>query len=275
MSTRRILLIFAVVLASSLFTFGQSVQSRTALHQSDNTYAFAMGPNGDLFAIKKSNTGTKLTEVHIITAGSGYQRFGLQTGTALAETDSSYDFVVADNADVIAIKKWGTGTGKTEIHVLTAASKYKSFGLQTGTALGPTDDGYVFGIGPNRDIYAIKRAGVNSTEVHILNAARNYQSFGLQTGTVLHKTDQSFSFLIAPNGDVLAIKRSGTGTKKTEVHVLTRASSYQSFGLQTGTALHEVGSNFAFAIVAPLRAIYRFRSRLRAMITAFACRPML
>ena len=165
---------------------------------------------------------------------------------------------MADNGDVIAIKKWATGAGNTEIHVLTAASKYKSFGLQTGTALGPTDESYAFAIGPNRDIYAIKRMGVSSTEVHILTAASNYQRFGLQTGTALHKTDLSFSFVVAANGDLLAIKKKATGARKTEVHVLTRASSFQTYALQTGTALPEVSSNFAFAI-GPRRDIYAIK----------------
>lgn len=255
---QRIVLVCAVLFICSLAALGQTAQTGTPLHQTDETFAFAMGPNGDLFAIKKSNTGTKSTEIHVLSAASGYQRFGLETGTALHETDASFDFAVAGNGDLFAIKKWGTGSGKTEVHVLTAASNYQKFGLQTGTALHVTDNNFAFGIGPNRDLYAIKRAGVSSTEVHILNGANNYQSFNLQTGTVLHKTDQSYSFLVAPNGDVLAIKRSRTGTGKTEVHTLPRRNNFQAFGLETGTALHEVGPNFAFAL-GPNRDIYAIK----------------
>ena len=255
---QRMLLLSALLLVCSVASFGQSAQFGTPLHQTDQTFAFAMGPNGDLFAIKKSNTGTKSTEIHVISAASGYQKFTLQTGTALHETDGSFDFAVADNGDVFAIKKSGTGSGKTEVHVLTAASKYQKFGLQTGTVLHNTDDSFAFGIGPNRDLYAIKRAGVSSTEVHVLNGVNNYQSFSLQTGTALHKTDQTFSFLVAPNGDLLAIKRSGTGTKKTEVHLLPRRNNFQSFGLQTGTALHEVDSSFAF-VLGPNNDIYAIK----------------
>lgn len=258
MIKQRILLLYVFLSSCSLFGSAQSAQVGTALHQTDDTFAFVVATNGDLFAIKKSNTGTKTTEIHIISAASGYQQFSLHTGTALHETDANFDFAIADNRDVFAIKKRGTGTGKTEIHVLTAASNYQKFGLETGTALHETNDSFAFGLGPNRDLYAIKRAGVNSTEVHVLNASNNYQSFGLQTGTALHKTDQTFSFLVAPNGDVLAIKRSAAGTGKTEVHLLTRANNFQSFGLQTGTALHQVDSTFAFAL-GPNRDIYAIK----------------
>ena len=44
------------------------LQTGTALHDMDDTFAFAVAPNRDLFAIKKSNTGTNSTEVHILSA---------------------------------------------------------------------------------------------------------------------------------------------------------------------------------------------------------------
>lgn len=47
-----------------------------------------------------------------------YQAFRLQTGTALHPTDQTFEFGVATNGDVFAIKKSGTGSGTTEIHVL-------------------------------------------------------------------------------------------------------------------------------------------------------------
>ncbi len=41
---------------------------------------------GDLFAIKKSATGSNKTEVHVLSAASGYKAFSLQTATGLHET---------------------------------------------------------------------------------------------------------------------------------------------------------------------------------------------
>ncbi|MCC3776489.1 VCBS repeat-containing protein [Streptomyces sp. UNOB3_S3] len=78
----------------------------------------------DLLAIKKSGTGTNSTEVHVLSGASNYQRFILQTGTALHETDRTFAFSVADwnrdgRPDLVAIKKSNTGTNSTEVHILS------------------------------------------------------------------------------------------------------------------------------------------------------------
>jgi hypothetical protein len=51
-------------------------------------------------------------------------RFILQTGTALHETDQTFDFAVTDwnrdgTPDLVAIKKSNTGIHSTEVHVLS------------------------------------------------------------------------------------------------------------------------------------------------------------
>jgi hypothetical protein len=223
----------------------------TALHETDNTFAFALAPNRDLFAIKKSHTGTNSTEVHVLSAVSNYQEFVLRTGTALHETDDTFAFALAPNRDLFVIKKNRTGTNSTEVHVLSAVSNYQEFVLRTGTALHETDDTFVFALAPNCDLFAIKknRTGTNSTEVHVLSAVSNYQEFVLRTATALHETDDTFAFVLAPNRDLFTIKKSRTGTNSTEVHVLSAASNYQEFVLRTGTALHETDDTFAFGLV--------------------------
>lgn len=228
------------------------LQTGTALHETDDTFEFALAGNGDLFAFKKSNTGTGSTEVHVLSAASTYQQFILQTGTALHQTGSDFQLLLAPNRDLFAIKKRGTGTNSTEVHVLSAASGYQQFVLQTGTALHETDANFEFALASNRDLVAIKKSntGTRSTEVHVLSAASGYRQFVLQTGTALHETDATFEFALAGNRDLFAIKKSRTGTNSTEVHVLSAASGYRQFVLQTGTVLHETGSNFTFDVTA-------------------------
>jgi hypothetical protein len=51
-------------------------------------FDFSVGPNGDVFAIQRVDSGTGTTQVHILSAASGYQNFSKQTGTALQETPS-------------------------------------------------------------------------------------------------------------------------------------------------------------------------------------------
>ena len=105
------------------------------------------------------------------TVTSSYSRFRLQTRTALHETGGNFAFSVLRNGDLVAIKKSGTGTGKTEVHILSAASNYQSFRFQTGTALEQTGDNWNFGVLPNDDLVAIKSGtGTVKTEVHILTA---------------------------------------------------------------------------------------------------------
>ncbi len=217
------------------------LQTGSALHKTDNNFKFVVAPNRDLVAIKKRITGSSSTEVHVLSASSNYQDFVLQTGTALHETDGMFEFVLAPNRDLVAIKKRNTGSSSTEVHVLSASSNYQDFVLQTGTALHETDGMFEFVLAPNRDLVAIKKGntGSNSTEVHVLSASSNYQDFVLQTGTALHETGSLFKFLLAPNRDIVAIKKGETGTHSTEVHILSASRNYQQFALQTGTMLHE------------------------------------
>ncbi|CAI7640315.1 unnamed protein product [Penicillium manginii] len=248
---------------------GFILQTGTGLHETDNTFEFAVGDwNGDgrpdLFAVKKSNTGSKSTEVHILSGASNFQSFILQTGTALHETDDTFEFAVGDwngdgRPDLFAIKKSNTGSKSTEVHILSGDSNFQSFILQTGTALHETDDTFEFAIGDwngdgRPDLFAVKKSNTDSksTEVHILSGASNFQSFSLQTDTALHETDNTFEFAVGDwNGDgrpdLFAVKKSNTGSKSTEVHILSGASNFQSFILQTGTALHETDNTFDFA----------------------------
>jgi hypothetical protein len=108
---------------------GFILQTGTALHETDNTFEFAVGDwnqdgRPDLFAVKKSNTGSKSTEIHILSGASNFQSFILQTGTALHETDNTFEFAVGDwnqdgRPDLFAIKKSNTGSKSTEVHIIS------------------------------------------------------------------------------------------------------------------------------------------------------------
>ena len=244
------------------------LQTGTALHETGNNFTIKSGDyNGDgyidLYAIKKSNTGTNSTEIHVLNGKNNFQSFLLQTGTVLHKTGSNFDFEIGDynrdgHLDLYAIKKTNTGTNSTEIHVLNGKNKFQSFLLQTGTILHETGSNFDFEIGDyNRDghldLYAIKKTntGTNSTEIHVLNGKNKFQSFLLQTGTILHETGSNFDFEIGDYNrdghlDLYAIKKTNTGTKSTEIHVLNGENKFQKFILQTGTILHETGSNFEF-----------------------------
>jgi hypothetical protein len=239
-------------------------QTGTGLHETDSNFDFDLADwdrDGklDLVAVKKN--GTSSTEVHILSGSSNYQRFILQTGTALHRTDGNFNFKLTDwdrdgKPDLVAIKK--NGTNSTEVHILSGSSNYQQFILQTGTGLHRTDSNFNFDLTDwdrdgKPDLVAIKKNGTNSTEVHILSGSSNYQQFILQTGTGLHQTGSNFDFGLADwnrdgIADLIAVKKNQTGTNSTEVHILSGSSNFRNFILHTGTALHETGSNFAFVL---------------------------
>lgn len=148
-----------------------SLHTATPLHKVGDETQILLAANGDLYAIIKSGTGTGTTEVHVLSAASGYQEFSWEAGTALAETDASWEFQLADNDDLFAIKRTGTGTQSTEIHVLSADSGYQDYSLETGTGLTESPaDKVDFQLAQNRDLVAImkNKTGSGMSEFHRL-----------------------------------------------------------------------------------------------------------
>jgi hypothetical protein len=213
---------------------------------------FVVASNGDLFVILQTGTGSIMTEVHVLSAASDYQKFVTQTKTPIPETVRDYQFAVATNRDLFAIKNFSTGSRKTEVHVLSAASNYQKFVTQIATPLPEMSLNYAFAVAPNRDLFVIKKGGTDSrsTEVHVLSAASNYQTYILHTGTVIEETDSGgdFAFAVGANRDLFVIRHSYTSPRPVDVRVLSAASNYQEFIKQSGTIMPETADSFAFGI---------------------------
>ncbi|KAK4443216.1 VCBS repeat-containing protein, partial [Podospora aff. communis PSN243] len=98
----------------------------TRLRETDANWAFAAtkwqgGSSLDLVCINRA--GQSSTEVGILSGKSLFQEFLVSGSTALQRTDATFDFVVADwdgkgRPELVAVKKSGTGTRSTEVHVL-------------------------------------------------------------------------------------------------------------------------------------------------------------
>jgi subtilisin-like proprotein convertase family protein len=104
---------------------------------------------GDLVSIKKSATDSGQTEVHVLSGADGFQTFSNHISTALHETDDTWAFAVADwdgdtILDVVGIKKSATGSGSTEVHVLSGATQFQTFSAHLPTTLPETDDTWAF-----------------------------------------------------------------------------------------------------------------------------------
>ena len=72
-------------------------RSNTGLHETDENWEFLLGDynkNGilDLYCIKKKNTGSNTTEVHILDGSTNFKTFLFQTGTPLHETEENWKF---------------------------------------------------------------------------------------------------------------------------------------------------------------------------------------
>ena len=244
------------------------IQTSTILHKTGDSFSFLLGDYNhdgclDLYAISKSQTSSKSTEVHILSGKNNYRSWLLQTGTKLHETGNNWVFLLGDYnhdgfLDLYAIKKNQTDSKSTEVHILSGKNNFQSWLLQTRTILHETDDNWDFCLGDYNndgklDLYTIKKnhTGSKSTEVHILSGSNNFQSWLLQTGTILHETGSNWVFGVSNysgqgNKDLYCIAKNCTGSKSTEVHILNGSKNFQSWILQTRTKLHETGNNFSF-----------------------------
>lgn len=161
--------------------------------------------------------------------------------------------------DLMLLARSGTASGATEAHVLDGTSGFQAWRLNVATVLSQT------GMGPDwwflrgdhnrdgkEDLYVIKKAatGTGRTELHVLNGASAYQGWLANVATALGETGSDAAWVFAltdHNGDgfqdLYAIGKDRTGSDRTEVHVLSGATGFQTWLLNVATPLPEVGSD--------------------------------
>ena len=240
------------------------LQTETCMHRTGDNFEFLVGDyNGnkilDVYCIKKNNTGSGTTEVHLLDGANNYKNYLLQTETILHETDDTWQFCLGDYngdgyLDLYCIHKRNTGSNSTEVHILSGANNFHSFLLQTGTKLHETDENWKFCLGDfsgdgKLDLYCIKKSDTGSgrTEVHILGGNCNYNGFIFQAETALHETGDNWDFGVCGK-HLCCIAKSNTGSNTTEVHILDANDNFRSFLLQTETKLHETEDDFDFYV---------------------------
>ena len=240
------------------------LQTETCMHRTGDNFEFLVGDyNGnkilDVYCIKKNNTGSGTTEVHLLDGANNYKNFLLQTETILHETDDTWQFCLGDYngdgyLDLYCIHKRNTSSNSTEVYILSGAKNFHSFLLQTGTKLHETDKNWKFCLGDfsgdgKLDLYCIKKSDTDSgrTEVHILGGNCNYNDFIFQAGTALHETGDNWDFGVSGK-HLCCIAKSNTGSNTTEVYILDANDNFRSFLLQTETNLHETDDDFDFYV---------------------------
>lgn len=275
-TTKSIALLLAVVCSFSvLFSVPVNaaqwtLQTATALEEGNDNFAYGLSDydhdgNIDLFCIKKANTGSRRTEIHILSGATNYTSFMLHTATILGQAGNAFQFAVGDvnndgYTDVAAIMVHGTGSRRTEIHVLNGATNFQSYLLQAALPIEEAKDNYSFSLNDfdgdgKLDLFCVKFNNTSSkrVELHILNGKTNFQSFLKKTTTALGQTNsRTFKFCIGEYSgdatpDIYALKVDKTSSNTTELHILDGNNPY-SFLLQTATKLEKGKSNFEFLL---------------------------
>ncbi|TDK19416.1 hypothetical protein E2F46_16740 [Luteimonas aestuarii] len=219
-----------------------------------------VGRKLDVYIVKKSGNGS--TEIHSLNRDTNYTTFNRHIASALHTTpsDESWVFLFGDYngdgvADMYAINKVGA-SGRTEVHILSGATNFSTFLLNTTTAIHQTgvNNQWEYMLGDyNRDgrpdLYAITRSGASGrVEVHVLNGATTFSTFLLNSATALRSESPGYAsaFDLADwnsdgRPDLFYFAKNGS-SGRTEVHVLSGADGFSSFLLQTATALGQTGT---------------------------------
>lgn len=207
-----------------------SLQARTALHETEGSFAYCIGAGNDLIVVRKSGTGSNFTEICISSSLSNYQVYSLQSISCLKDSDQSYAFVAASNNDIFVIKKAKTTSGNLELSILSANASFKIFSLQTTIIPLPAKGRYAFAVSPSHDLFIFQQSGSasGSTELHILSAASNYARISAHIRTALGVTDSTMEFSVNSIGDVVIVKKAKTASGKVELLVLSSSSSYKA-----------------------------------------------
>jgi hypothetical protein len=216
----------------------------------------------DVAAIKSKNTESRMIEVHILSGVSQFQSFSLQTTIPITQSTSDIDFIFSDwdkdgILDLGYIKKTSTESGYVELHVLSGASLFKRFIIQTRTQFPSRSsqvadytmadlnlDGYLDLVLLYRNLQSGK------IELHALTGADYFKSFILNVSTPLGAASTNHQFVFFDwnyDGypDLLFIDKNPKPNNLVEFHMLSGALTYQGFILNTRTPVN-AGLNLEF-----------------------------
>ncbi len=91
--------------------------------------------------IHDGTTGSGGQELHVVSAASGYRTFTIhralpaELGPRTKWTFATGDYDGDRRHDLYLLKVDSTGTGRTEVHVLSARSQFTTFALHRATTL--------------------------------------------------------------------------------------------------------------------------------------------
>jgi hypothetical protein len=216
----------------------------------------------DLVLVNRSGTASGNVELHVLSGRSGFTQFIAHVATPLPQVGTNVDVSLADvdrdgRLDLALILKSGTGSGRTEVHVLSAVSGFQHFILQVATMFGPTDGDWTLelrdGDGDNYpDLWAIRHRNSPSgrVEVQIAYGFTNFDRLLYGNTTPIAANNPAMVFTLGNvNGDrfwdIYAIN-TADASGQTRVQVLDGAAGFANVVVDRLTALPNVGSDWAF-----------------------------
>lgn len=208
----------------------------------------------DVFGTRAAGGASGQVELHALSNSSGYAAWALHRATAFAAvTPADWVFGVAPTnrnraPDLVGVHLRNTGTGRVEVHVLSAASGYASFVRHSATAMAAVDPAHwQFSLGPvggdgATDLVGVRTAGTGTgrVEVHILGEDSKYQAYLVHAATPVTAGDTvgaTWRWLVGDGGDLVGVDHAATGTGMTEVHVLSWSSRYSAWRMHAVTPL--------------------------------------
>ena len=164
-------------------------------HAPDDPFQFAIGgpTGGDLYVIRTRDGQTGRVEVHALSAASGYTTWILHSASALPAgryVAATSRLLIGRTGDLYLVLHGATGSGRAELHRLSAASRYTTFTLHRALPVGYTDDSWaqwLLGTADEPDLFLVLLSGGGSLrqEVHRLGAAGGWASFTQHAATDL------------------------------------------------------------------------------------------
>ena len=239
--------------ASGYFWRMTDVATRWASGKPEDWRFFLGSASGDtrpdLIGVHATNTASGFVEVKVASWASYYQETTVNTVTPARtfKPDQTTQLAVGgpSGGDVYIIAIQGTGTGRVELHRLSADSQYRQWSLNTATGLSSgyntSQNRFLIARGSG-DLYYVAHGwtGTARSEVWALSASSGFTRYIWGAATPVGYTSDADSQWVLGAGsvpDLFWVQASRTGSGRVEIHALSPWSQYGSWTLHAATSL--------------------------------------